>query len=82
MTYEDGLYNGIDIYGNKFTECQHCGNKEYYWHVCIHGSASLYNRFDNEEADNSAIHANLSYIPTGDWAYCSDCRKAIFKWRI
>lgn len=67
MTYEDGLYNGIDIYGNKFTECQRCGNKEYYWTVHVHAST---------------IHDSLSYTPIGKWAYCSDCRKALFKWRI
>lgn len=69
-------FSNLDI-----KECPYCGNDEYYIHQRISGRTEFRGRYDGTEADNGHLHDGLNYIDIGKFAYCTKCRKCVFRFR-
>lgn len=70
-----------DFSNPDIKECPYCGNDEYYIHQRISGRAEFKARYDGEEADNGHLHNGLDYTDIGKFAYCTECRKRVFRFR-
>ncbi len=72
---------------NRPTECPRCGNTTYVVKQYISGSGNFYGSLNDEDnVDNSELHANLDYRNVNKYAHCIDCGKRLFllknKWEI
>lgn len=64
-----------------FDKCPYCGNEEFYINQRVSGSTEYHFRFDGKEAENGDLHEPLSYTDIGKFAYCTGCRKRLFRYR-
>lgn len=62
-------------------ECPYCGSKEFYINQRVGGCIEYHYRFDGDEGENGQLHESLTYTDIGKFAYCSCCRKRVFKYR-
>lgn len=70
-----------DFSNPDIKECPYCGNDEYYIHQRISGRTEFKARYDGKEADNGDIYDGLDYKDIGKFAYCTECRKRVFRFR-
>lgn len=71
-----------DLENPPFQKCPYCGCEEFYINEYISGRMRYYLRFDGNEADNGAMYEGTTTRPIGVYAYCAECRKRLFKYRI
>lgn len=62
-------------------KCPFCGCEEFYINQYASGALEYHYRFDGEEAENSSFHEGLNYTNKGKFAYCTECRKRLFRYR-
>lgn len=67
----------------KITECPYCGNKEYYLKYRYSGVGIYRYRFDKIPVRNPSINIDMyEFLKDkiiGNFAYCYDCDKEIFR---
>lgn len=61
--------------------CPYCGNEEFYIKQSYKGNCYYNMRFDmnNINVDNSTMFDDVSYKNQGQYAYCNNCFKRLFK---
>lgn len=64
-----------------FTQCPFCGSEDFFIKEHISGPVHMKFRFDGEVADNGDMYEGTTTTETGVFAYCSGCRKRIFRYR-
>lgn len=62
-------------------KCPYCGSREFYIKQQVSGTVEYRYRFDGEEGENGELHEPLSYTDIGKFAYCTECRKKLFRFR-
>jgi hypothetical protein len=62
-------------------KCPYCGSEEFYINERVSGCIEYHYRFDGDEGENGELHEPLNYTDTGKFAYCSCCRKRVFRYR-
>ncbi|WP_320958995.1 hypothetical protein [Hungatella effluvii] len=62
-------------------KCPYCGSEEFYINERVSGRIEYHYRFDGDEGENGELHEPLNYTDTGKFAYCSCCRKRVFRYR-
>lgn len=62
-------------------KCPYCGNEEFYINQQASGNVQYHFRFDGEEGENGELHEPLRYTDIGKFAYCTECRKRLFRYR-
>ena len=62
-------------------ECPYCGYDEFYYNQHMVGDGYVYCRYDGKETSNYDMHESLRYTVQGKFAYCSNCRKRVFRFR-
>jgi len=60
-------------------KCPYCGSPEYYIKQSFKGICNWKIRFDGEEVDNGDIYDNTTYKMISEFAWCSQCKKRLFK---
>lgn len=61
--------------------CLYCGSEEFYINYRVSGYVEYHYRFDGAEGENGQLHDPLNYTYIGKFAYCSCCRKRLFRYR-
>ena len=62
-------------------KCPYCGGGEFYINQRARGNIEYHYRFDGNEGENGELHEPLNYTDIGKFAYCTDCRKRLFRYR-
>lgn len=62
-------------------KCPYCGSEEFCINQRVSGYVEYHYRFDGDEGENGELHEPLNYTDTGKFAYCTDCRKRLFRYR-
>lgn len=62
-------------------KCPYCGSEEFYINQSVSGKVEYHYRFDGEVAENGELHEPLNYTDIGKFAYCSCCRKRLFRYK-
>ncbi len=70
-----------DLYNPDIKECPYCGNDEFYYKQHMVGDGLMFCRYDGKETENGDMHEGLRYTPKGKFAYCTECKKRVFRFR-
>lgn len=71
-----------DLENPPFQRCPYCGCEEFYTDEYISGRTRYYQRFDGDEADNGSMYEGTVTRPIGVYAYCAECEKRLFRYRV